>query len=126
MSELKQLTEEQWATLLRDQNVPREHLAFKCPMCGSIQSATDLIRAGAGEDFKAVSGHINYSCVGRWTKAGPPKSGNGPCNWTLGGLFQTHTMEVVTAGGNIPTFEPCTPQEAQDHMKQQPQEKIDV
>ena len=46
----------------------------------------------------------------------PPKQG---CDWTLGGMFQLHKLEVVTEDGeHYPRFEPCTPEEAQSHMKE--------
>jgi hypothetical protein len=97
-----------------------EHLAFKCPMCGTIQSAHDLIRVGAGTTFDEVSRYVAFSCVGRWTGAGSPrrKPDGKPCNWTLGGLFQTHKLEVVTWDGRRhPRFELATPEEAQAHER---------
>ena len=40
-----------------------------------------------------------------------------PCNWTLGGLFALHKLEVVTPDGEKhPRFELATPAEAQAHM----------
>jgi hypothetical protein len=42
-----------------------------------------------------------------------------PCNWTLGGLFRTHTLEVVTPDGKKhPRFEVATPEQAQAHLDQ--------
>lgn len=90
--------------------------ALKCPMCGTVQSGVDLIAAGAGADFDAVEKYLGFSCVGRWTGAGSPrKAPDGkPCNWTLGGLFSLHKLEVVTPDGKRhPRFEPATPAEAQ-------------
>ncbi len=94
----------------------REDLAFTCPICGTVQSARSLIAAGAGADMDAVEKYLGFSCVGRWTDAGPhkPKSpaGNG-CDWTLGGLFSLHKLEVVTDDGrHQPSFEPATPEQA--------------
>jgi len=117
---MKTMTVEEFHDALRDQEVPREHFAFVCPMCGTVQSATDLINAGAGKDFADVSRYLGYSCVGRFTKAGPPrKSPDGkPCNWTLGGLFQMHTFEVVDEEGkHFPHFEPATKEAANGHMR---------
>lgn len=95
----------------------REDLAFRCPVCGTIQSARSLIAAGAGDTFESVERFLGFSCVGRFTNAGPHKSdspaGKG-CDWTLGGLFQLHCLEVVDEdGGRHPRFEPATAEEAQ-------------
>ena len=129
---MKTMTVKEFHEALRAQGVPKEHLALKCPICGTVQSSVDLIKAGVGKDYDAVANYIGFSCVGRWNNAGPfrhpkkyteaglPKQG---CDWTLGGLFQLHKLEVITEDGeHCPRFEPCTPEEAQEHMK----EKIDV
>jgi len=97
----------------------RMDLAFVCPMCGTVQSGRDLMAAGAGETFAEIERHLGYSCVGRWTEAeAPRKEPDGkPCNWTLGGLFKLHTLEVITADGqHHPSFEPATPTQAQVHF----------
>ena len=98
----------------------REDIAMVCPMCGTVQSARDLMVAGAGADFEAVEKYLGFSCFGRFTKAGSPrKTPDGqPCNWTLGGLFTLHTLEVVTPDGkNHPRFELATPEQAQHHAR---------
>ena len=113
------MTVEEFHAALKDQGVPRDHIAFKCPMCGTVQSATDLIKAGAGKTFADVAGYLGFSCVGRFTNAGAPrKSPDGkPCNWTLGGLFQMHKLEVIDEDGkHIPHFAPASRDEAQLHM----------
>lgn len=102
---------------LKAQGVPREHLAFVCPRCDTVQSATDLIDAGAGESFQEVEKFLGFSCVGRWTGAGGPrrKPDGNPCNWTLGGFFRLHKMEVETENGEKhPLFEPATPEKARE------------
>lgn len=105
---------------LRAQGVPREHLAFRCPMCQTIQSTNDLVAAGAGKDFEEIEKYLGFSCVGRFTGAGSPATTKGKgigCNWTLGGLFQMHELEVITEDGkHAPHFEPVTPEEAQAHQ----------
>lgn len=116
---MKTMTLEQFHEALKAQGVGHIHFALKCPMCGVIQSASDLIAAGAGPDFDAVEKYLGFSCIGRFTGAGAPrKSPDGqPCNWTLGGLFSTHKLEVVTPDGqHHPRFEPATSGEAQAHM----------
>lgn len=103
---------------LRAQGVSaREHFAFRCVCCGTIQSGTSLMRAGAGATFDDVERWLGFSCVGRFTNAGPRKKDDPPgrgCDWTLGGFFTIHKLEVVTPDGKAcPLFEPATPDEAQ-------------
>lgn len=116
---MRQTTLDEFQAELKAQGVTsHEHYAFVCPMCGTIQSAKDLIAAGAGENFEAVERLVGFSCVGRWTGAeGPRKAPDGkPCNWTLGGLLTLHTLEVVTPDGKThPHFELATPEQAQAH-----------
>jgi len=116
---MQTMTLDEYKAAVKAQGVPHEHIAMKCPMCGTLQSGADLIAAGAGADFDAVEKYLAFSCVGRFTGAGSPrKTPDGqPCNWTLGGLFTLHKLEVVTPDGNKhPRFELATPAEAQAHM----------
>ena len=107
---------------LKAQGVPIEHVAFKCPVCKTIQSPADLIRLGVGPDLDAVEKFVAFSCVGRFKDSGPYKKGEAPgrgCDWTLGGLFQLHDLEVITPdGAACPRFELATPEEAQAHMRE--------
>jgi len=71
-----------------------------------------------------VQKYFGFSCVGRFTGAGnPPKPEDKGkeqkgCNWTLGGLFQMHDLEVVTPDGKKhPCFEPATPEQAKAHKE---------
>lgn len=99
----------------------RKHLALKCPICSTVQTMEDLERAGVAVD--KIENYFGFSCVGRFTGAGSwlgkkDKPGRG-CDWTLGGLFQLHKLEVTTEDGKVhPTFEPATPEEAQAHEKE--------
>lgn len=117
---MKTQTLEEYHAALKAQGVPIEHVAMRCPMCGTIQSAHDLITAGAGKNMDEVENYLGFSCVGRWTHQKPPPTKKGTqdgCNWTLGGLFQCHEMKVITPDGKKhPRFELCTEQEAHDHM----------
>lgn len=87
----------------------RLDIAFKCVMCGTVQSMRSLIDAGAGAD--RVENVIGFSCEGRWRNAGPAKKGKPGkdargCDWTLGGLFSLHRLEVTTPDGKTyPSFE---------------------
>lgn len=118
---MKTMTIDEFHAALKAQGVPHEHLAFRCPMCHTVQSAADLIAAGAGADFEAVEKYIGYSCVGRWTgqKFTAQSKGAGVgCDWTLGGLLKTHVLEVIEPDGrHCPIFEPVSAEEAQAHMR---------
>jgi hypothetical protein len=88
---------------------------FVCPICGTIQDAKDFFKAGV--DRGKVSSVLGFSCIGRFTGAGPYKE-KGPqqkgCDWTLGGLFQLHRLEVIDEKGTIhPVFEFAEVQVAQ-------------
>lgn len=118
MSNMQTMTIEEFHTALKAQGVERDDLAVRCPICKTVQSARDLIDAGAGNDFEAVEKYLGFSCVGRFNGAGHPrkKPDGKPCNWTLGGFLQLHCLEVVTPDGKRhPRFEPATPEEAKAH-----------
>lgn len=110
---MRQISVEQLRDELRAQGVPREHAAMKCPVCGTVQSAADLIAAGAGETLDAVLPYFGNSCVGRFTKAGPWKgdwAGVRGCDWTLNGFLQLHKLEVIVEEGRgIPFSNPPYP-----------------
>lgn len=101
----------------QDVDPHREDLAFICPMCNTVQSARWLIMAGAGDKFEDVEKFLGWNCVGRWTNAGPYRKA-GPqhvgCDWTLGGLFRLHTLEVEDPadGKKYPRFEVATKEQA--------------
>jgi hypothetical protein len=115
--DVRKITVEEFHAELQAQGMPcREHLAFVCPMCGTVQAAHDLINAGAGGSFEEVERFLGFSCVGRWTNAPAPrgKADGKPCNWTLGGLFQVHQLEVITPDGERHRrFETASAQQAQ-------------
>lgn len=117
---MKQMQLSEFHAALKAQGVQqREDIALVCPICGKIQSARDLIHARAGKYFDEVEKYLGFSCVGRWNAAGPFKKEKGNsrgCDWTLGGLFQLHQLEVITPDGERhPRFMPATPYEAQIH-----------
>jgi hypothetical protein len=121
---MKTMTLDEFLAALKSQGVPREHLALKCPICGTVQSAYDLIKAGAGNSFDEVEKYLGFSCVGRFTNAGPYKKGKSDvvgCDWTLGGLFQLHKLAVIVEGKEHPRFEPVLPNEAKAHMAREAQ-----
>lgn len=114
------MTLDEFHAAIRLQDVPLHQVAFRCPMCGTVQCANDLLAAGAGASFEDVEKYIGFSCVGRFTGAGQHVAGTDPgrgCNWTLGGLFQIHKLEVVTDDGvHHPRFELASEAEAKAHM----------
>lgn len=113
---MRTLTIDQFLAELHAQGVAHKHFAFRCPACGTIQSAASLIAATAGATFQEVEKFLGFSCVGRFTGIGSHQkhvpAGFG-CDWTLGGLFQIHHLEVVDAAGmRHPRFEIASPEEA--------------
>lgn len=102
---------------LRAQGVQRrEDFALICPMCRTVQTGQDLINAGVGATFDDIEPYLGYSCLGRFTGAPMPRPepDGHPCNWTLGGLFQLHEVEVLADDGTTsPLFEPATAEQAQ-------------
>lgn len=114
---MRKITLKEFQTELKAQGVEREHFAFVCPVCSTVQSGTSLIKAGTAKNFALVETQIGFSCVGRFTNAGPHKKENPPgkgCDWTLGGLFRIHKLEVIGPDGAIhPYFEIATPEQAQ-------------
>lgn len=95
------------------------HFALVCPACGTVQSMASLVSAGATVEQAERS--IGFSCEGRFTGAGAwpakPSSERAAvrgCDWTLGGLFRIHQLEVLTPDGEAhPRFEVATREEAQ-------------
>lgn len=70
---------------------------FVCPACGNIQSYKDFF--GLTDD---PQDYMAFSCIGRFKE-------NIGCDWTLGGLFQLHTTEVIDEEGKAhPVFEFAT------------------
>lgn len=116
---MKTITLKEYHAALRKQGTKdKSKLLLICPMCGTMQCANDLILAGAGKTFEEVVEYLGFSCVGRFTNAGPPreKPDGRPCNWTLGGLIQAHKLEVIMHDGErYPTFEVATPEQARAH-----------
>jgi hypothetical protein len=122
---MEQITIDQLHARFKEQGVSaREHIAFKCLNCGTIQSIASLVKAGCpSEDAEK---YVGFSCEGRFSNAGPyPGEKNKTdkakarrkvrgCDWTLGGLFRLHKVEVLNADGKPqPIFEIASADEAQ-------------
>jgi hypothetical protein len=95
------------------------HVALVCPMCSTVQSMASLRAAGATPE--QAERMIGFSCEGRLTNAGPWPAASDQshaakkrrkvrgCDWTLGGLFKIHTLEVLTPDGEAhPRFAVAT------------------
>jgi hypothetical protein len=74
--------------------------AFRCPACGAAQTPAQFVALGLTED-QALS-RVYGSCLGRLRGA------TQGCDWTLGGLFQIHTLEVGDAAPATPDNAPQT------------------
>ncbi len=103
--------------LFRAQGVKRrEDIAFKCARCGTVQSLASF--AAIGVPTESAERQIGFSCIGRHDPDSPsglqPGEPGRGCDWTLGGLFQLHTLEVETPDGQRrPSFWPASAEEAQ-------------
>lgn len=97
---MRTLTLDEFQALVfeRTHGHPRRVL-FVCPMCKSVQGFKELQQAGLSQE--QAQQVIGRDCYGRYTGAqGPRMAPDGkPCNWTLYGLLQLHTLEVVTPSG---------------------------
>lgn len=114
---------EEYRQEVRNQGTgPKLKVCMVCPACKTVQNAQDLLNAGAGSTFEEVEKYLGFSCVGRFTHGLPPKSEKNQfgCNWTLGGLFSIHELEVVTPDGQVhPIFKLATKTEALEHIAKQ-------
>jgi hypothetical protein len=97
--------------------------AFRCPVCGTIQSAASLMAAGMSREDVRTS--LAVECEGRLLQRGawplPSDRSSGAvarrklrgCNWTLNGFVQLHELEVFKDGVINSLFELAKPEEAQ-------------
>lgn len=113
-----QMTIPEFHAALKSQGVSsHEHFAFICPACGTVQSGRDLMKA-TGKPFAEIERHLGFSCIGRFTGAGPvekKRGGQRGCDWTLGGLLRIHSLEVVDGDERYPRFALATAEQAQAH-----------
>lgn len=99
-------------------------LAFVCPVCATVQSVSSLKKVGASVEIAARM--IGYQCEGDLIGAGPwPNSSDQSdrakqrrairgCNWTLGGHFKIHVLEVLASDVvSMPWFQVATPAQAE-------------
>lgn len=90
--------------------------AFRCVVCNTVQSMRSLKLAGCPDEH--LEGCIGFSCVGRWTNAGPWTLGSLQvgCDWTIGGLFGALGRGIIVEfeGSDCARFDVATPEEAQE------------
>lgn len=103
---MERLTHEEFLEMARAQGVPGYDIACVCPVCGTVQSFNSLVAAGASREL--ADKYFGFSCEGRVTGAGPwpaePSKARASvrgCDWTLGGLFRIHQIEVITDDGKL-------------------------
>jgi hypothetical protein len=130
---MKTITLTEFHAALAAQGVPREQFAMKCPVCSTVQTLGEFrkaVAAASPEHLRAYFGkttiepelHFGFDCIGRVTGTGPWVKDEAPgrgCNWSLGGFFKAHVLEVTVADGTAqPIFEPATPEEARAKQQQ--------
>jgi len=75
----------------------RKQWKFVCPKCKTEQSAQDFFESGVEKEI--IDTQIGFSCIGRSVK-------EVGCDWTLGGLFSIHELEIIDEEGDThPMFE---------------------
>jgi len=93
---MKTMTVEEFNETMDKQGIPMADVLFVCPRCKTEQSANQLIAAGVQRD--EVAKYIGFSCIGRFDESMG-------CNWTLGGLFGIHELEIIDPDGkHYPRF----------------------
>lgn len=98
-----QITVEEWLRKGEELfGANRDDWQFKCTSCGHIQSATAARHRApgvdAGKEPHWLRNYLARNCEGRLT-------GGVGCDWSLGGLFQIHKLEVIDDGEAFPIFE---------------------
>jgi hypothetical protein len=77
---------------------------FICPVCGHVASTKDYKEAGAPH------GAVAFSCVGRWlpeeARDALGGEGDGPCNYTGGGLIKLNPVTIEDADFKVFDFAP--------------------
>lgn len=116
------MTHEEFLTALAAQGVAMSgDYAFRCVVCGTVQSMRSWVAAGESTDTAEVS--VGFSCVGRARSISAGAWDDTParrlvpgCDWTLGGLFGGLGREIVVtrAGKDHVRFQLASPAEAQE------------
>ncbi|MFZ3004183.1 MAG: VVA0879 family protein [Undibacterium umbellatum] len=102
MKVLTHYTHDEWkAEAIKRFGTSSANWKFICPSCGFIAAVKDW------EEAKAPEGANAYSCIGRYTGSGKEMGDTtgGPCNYTIGGLFNISTVRVEFNGGTHSVFD---------------------
>jgi len=78
---------------------------FVCPSCGHVQAVEDF---RPHKDRGATAETARFNCIGRYLPAGSARdafgaTGDGPCNYTAGGLFNISPLQVILPDGTTST-----------------------
>jgi len=83
---IRHMTRDEWIALGRKlYGEDMRKWKFRCVQCGNVQSHESVTERNP--EIRNTSNWIFFSCEGRKTE------GVG-CDWTLGGLFKIHRLEV--------------------------------
>src|SRR5689334_6919969 len=94
------MTHDEWVTRGRELfGEDKRTWRFRCVRCGNVQSH-ELVKE-RNPQIGDTSSWIYYACEGRHT----PNVG---CDWSLGGLFRIHKLEVIVGDLRTPCFEFAT------------------
>ena len=63
ITKLKTVTYDEFQRMMKSQGVQKSEVTFQCPNCKTLQSANDLIKAGAGKTFEEIEGFLGFSCI---------------------------------------------------------------
>lgn len=76
---------------------------FVCPSCSHVQTPEDF-RPYSEQGVTPDTAYMN--CIGRYDGHGdvPILSGQGPCNYTSGGLFNLNPIKVIHGAKGIWAF----------------------
>lgn len=99
------ITLQQYREQLKLQGVgDREHVAFRCPACRTVQSFASLQKRGGMSKDIAMRA-LGHACEGNAKSAPPAKDGKPArndvvgCSYTLGGIVFGHRLVVVMPDG---------------------------
>lgn len=90
-------TEKEFLELFKEKSekVGRNNIEFVCCKCKTKQTIQDFINSGLTKE--EAHSRIGFSCIGRVSK----EKG---CDWSLGGFFRIHEVEVIRENGVTPMF----------------------
>lgn len=94
MKETRVLTADEFRSKAKEMGGGRKAV-FVCPNCKTPTTYNDYIDAGLEHD-DAVN-VLGFSCIGRFQK-------DKGCNWTLGGLFQIHELEILDEDDGVTLY----------------------